>query len=30
MSKTMTTQVVHLGTGELTRPEREAHPLNNY
>jgi hypothetical protein len=30
MSKTMTTKVVHLGTGDLTRQEKEAHPLSNY
>jgi len=30
MGKTMTTKVEHLGAGTLTRPEKEAHPLNNY
>jgi len=30
MSKTMTTKVLPLGVGELTRPEKEAHPLSNY
>lgn len=30
MSKTMTTKAGHLGTGDLTRPEIEAHPLSNY
>jgi L-tartrate/succinate antiporter len=30
MSKTMTTKVLPLGAGELTRPEKEAHPLSNY
>jgi len=30
MSKTMTTKVLPLGVGELTRPEKEAHPLSDY
>jgi L-tartrate/succinate antiporter len=30
MSKTMTTKVLPLGAGELTRPEKETHPLSNY
>ena len=30
MSKTMTTKVEPLGAGDLTRPEKEAHPLSNY
>ena len=30
MSKTMTTNLEHLGAGALTRPEKEAHLLSNY
>ena len=30
MSKIMTTKVGHLGAADLTRPEKEAHPLNKY
>ena len=30
MSKIMTTKVMPIETGALTRPEKEAHPLNNY